>query len=326
MRYTKKQESVKLSKTENKRLWQAAIKWPLYSVAIMPVFLAGSWAYANGQPIRWEQFFGFLIAAILLLIWENLTNDIFDADTGVDQFKLHSVVALVGRRQLIARLAYLSLGLGLLLIFLLGTRSNPYVLPLVMGSCFLGYVYQGPPFRLGYQGLGEPLCWLAFGPFATSAALLVISPSSQYQNHIPWSTAGLIGSGPALATTLVLFCSHFHQTVQDAAHGKKTSLVRLGTHRAANLVPWLIVLILVLEIVPIFTRSLPISALLGLIALPSGMKLINLLKKHHNFPELISDSKFLALRFQTLNGFGLCLGFTLAPYLESNIGNLIMNK
>ncbi|RWW20843.1 hypothetical protein GW17_00015029 [Ensete ventricosum] len=28
---------------------------------------------------------------------------------------------------------------------------------------------QCPPFRLSYQGLGEPLCFAAFGPFATTA-------------------------------------------------------------------------------------------------------------------------------------------------------------
>ena len=35
-----------------------------------------------------------------------------------------------------------------------------------------GYVYQGPPFRLSYKGLGEPLCFAAFGPLATGAFYL----------------------------------------------------------------------------------------------------------------------------------------------------------
>jgi 1,4-dihydroxy-2-naphthoate octaprenyltransferase len=38
-----------------------------------------------------------LLAAILLLLWENLSNDLFDADTGVDAVgKPHSVVNLTG--------------------------------------------------------------------------------------------------------------------------------------------------------------------------------------------------------------------------------------
>lgn len=36
---------------------------------------------------------------------------------------------------------------------------------------------QCPPFRLSYQGLGEPLCFSAFGPFATTAFYLLLGSS-----------------------------------------------------------------------------------------------------------------------------------------------------
>ena len=42
-------------------------------------------------------------------------------------------------------------------------------------SCIVYFQYfdcvisQCPPFRLSYQGLGEPLCFAAFGPLATTA-------------------------------------------------------------------------------------------------------------------------------------------------------------
>tara|TARA_Y100001968_G_C19445614_1_gene765230 strand:- start:156 stop:1178 length:1023 start_codon:yes stop_codon:yes gene_type:complete len=314
-------KSVKASKVERKRLWQAAIKWPLYSVAIMPVFLAAGWRQAIQENIRWGQLIGFLLASIFLLIWENLTNDLFDSDTGVDKFKLHSVITLLGKRRLVSRLANSALVFGLLMISILSIRSHHSVLFLVLGSCALGYLYQGPPFRLGYHGLGEPLCWLAFGPLGTAAALLVITPHTGVENGIPWDIAILIGSGPSLATTLVLFCSHFHQVTQDAECGKKTSLVRLGTRRAADLVPWIIALILFLECIPIFQGNLPITVLLGMIALPKGLALITLLKQHHNHPDLISECKFLALQFQTLNGFGLSIGLAIAPALGINFAH-----
>ena len=72
--------------------------------------------------------------------------------------------------------------------------SSVLVLALVLLCCGLGYIYQGPPFRLGYRGLGEPLCWLAFGPCATAAALMVLEP--QGANVIPWATAWMLGAGP----------------------------------------------------------------------------------------------------------------------------------
>ena len=316
-------KSINTSNSERKRLWKAAIKWPLYSVAIMPVFLAAGWTHAIKSNVRWGQLIGFLAASIFLLIWENLTNDLFDSVTGVDEFKFHSLVKLLGKRQLVRQLAYASLLFGLCLILILAFRSDPSVFFLVAGSCFLGYLYQGPPFRLGYQGLGEPLCWLAFGPLATAAALLVISPRSEITSVIPWETSLLLGSGPALATTLVLFCSHFHQVIQDGLHGKKTPLVRLGTDRVAKLVPWIVTFVFAMEWIPILNGRLPISSLLSCIGLPPAIALIRLLSKHHNHPLMISECKFLALRFQTLNGIGFSLGIAIAPSL--GIGLALQN-
>ena len=304
---------MKSSSSERKHLWKAAIKWPLYSVAIMPVILSAGWKLGNSGNIRLGQFIGFLIASILILLWENLTNDLFDDETGVDKYKFHSVVALTGNKTTVSRVAYFSLLLGLFIIFILALKSKITVLFLVLICCFLGYLYQGPPFRLGYKGLGEPLCWIAFGPLATAAALTVISTKSNIY-IIPWGTALMIGSGPAMATTLVLFCSHFHQINQDAAVGKKSPLVVLGTHRASEFLPWLVGLIFLLELFPVISGIWPITTLMCLISLPHGLDLIKLIKRHHNQPKLIKDSKFLALRFQTINGLCLSVGFAMSSF------------
>ena len=55
-----------------RQLWKAAIKWPMYSVAVMPVLLAAGWLLGQGQALRWGQLMAFLLAAVLLLAWENL--------------------------------------------------------------------------------------------------------------------------------------------------------------------------------------------------------------------------------------------------------------
>ena len=301
---------------QRRRLWKAAIKWPMYSVAVMPVLLAAGARLGAGQLMRWDQLMGFLLAAILLLLWENLSNDVFDAETGVDALgKPHSVVNLTGRRDRIAWLSSLALVLGLLLMAWLAWRSQPVSLALVMVCCGLGFIYQGPPFRLGYRGLGEPLCWLAFGPFATAAALLVLGPAGGVA-AVPWAEALRLGSGPAVATTLVLFCSHFHQVEEDAAHGKRSPVVRMGTARSAALIPWFIALTLALEWWPLLNGSWPPSVLLSGVALVPGFALARLLRQHHDQPDRISGSKFLALRFQAFNGLGLMLGLAL-PVLQA---------
>ncbi len=285
----------------------------MYAVAVMPVLLAAGWRFGRGEAVRLDQLLLFLLAAVLLLAWENLANDVFDAETGVDTHgKPHSVVNLTGRRRAVAAWSNAALAAGLALMVLVAWRSSPQVLALVLGCCGLGYLYQGPPFRLGYRGLGEPLCWLAFGPCATAAGLLALAPAGS--PGVPWGPALELGSGPALATTLVLFCSHFHQVEHDAANGKRSPVVHLGTGAAAALVPWFVAAALALEWAPVLVGHWPLTALLGGIGLPPARRLIALLQRHHREPERISGSKFLALRFQALNGLGLAAGLALGVW------------
>lgn len=48
----------------------------------------------------------------------------------------------------------------------------PSATRMLAAAVAMGYLYQGPPFRLSYLGLGEPLCFAAFGPLATCAFYL----------------------------------------------------------------------------------------------------------------------------------------------------------
>ena len=134
---------------DKKKLWKEAIKWPLYSVAVMPILISATYNLYINNKIIILHFIGFTLAAILILFWENLTNDLFDSETGIDQFKFHSIVNLVDNKKLISIIAYSSLILGLLIIFMISVTINLKIILLIILCCFLGYLYQGPPFRLG---------------------------------------------------------------------------------------------------------------------------------------------------------------------------------
>ena len=294
-----------------KRLWVKAIKWPLYSVAILPVFVSGAYILNTYEKIRISNLIAFTFASILILIWENLTNDLFDADTGIDQFKFHSILNLVQNRKLVSITAYTSLVIGLLIISIISMLTSINILILVVTCCVLGYFYQGPPFRLGYKGLGEPLCWIAFGPLAYSAALLALNPLDNYLITTPWKESLLLGSGPSLATTLVLFCSHFHQIVEDKRHGKNSPLVLLGAKKGAYLVPWIVFAIYIFQFLTVILGFIPVFCLFYFFSFPQALKLINLLKSSYNKPSVIKNCKFIAIKFQTINGFGLITGLIL---------------
>tara|TARA_Y100001968_G_C19423540_1_gene753108 strand:- start:317 stop:1279 length:963 start_codon:yes stop_codon:yes gene_type:complete len=306
-------KTINSSSSDISDLWLKAIKLPMYSVAVMPSFLVCGWLLGAGHGFRTHNLILFLVGSILILLWENLSNDLFDAQTGIDEAnKPYSVVALVKNEILIRNISMVVLIMGIMIFLLITYKSNNLLIFIVLICCFIGYIYQGPPFRLGYKGLGEPLCWIAFGPFATFAAFLALIPiSKEIPQDFIWNLSIILSAGPALATTLVLYCSHFHQVHEDKKHGKKSPVVRLGSKQAADLVPFIIGLIFLMELLPIIYGLWPYTGLLTIISLPSSISLIKLLKKFHNNPEKISNSKFLALKFQFLNGITLAFGLSI---------------
>ncbi|MEL7333558.1 MAG: 2-carboxy-1,4-naphthoquinone phytyltransferase [Cyanobacteria bacterium J06560_2] len=292
----------------------AALKPPMYCVAIMPICVGSAVAYAETLQFRWGVFTTFALSAVLLLIWENLSNDVFDAETGIDVNKHHSLVNLTRNRRLIFWLGNVALCLGVAGIFALALWQQDFtVLAMVLGCCVLGYLYQGPPFRLGYQGLGEILCFLSFGPLAVGAAYYSQVQSWNTQSwQLPLSTPLL----PAImvvgiATTLVLFCSHFHQVEDDLNAGKRSPIVRLGTERGAKLLPVACGLVFLTVLSAIATGGLPLSAVLLLGALPAAIRLCRHVLTFHDQPARVSNSKFLAIHFHFWSGLLLTLALSI---------------
>ncbi len=301
-----------------RQLWMAAIKPPMYCVAVMPIVVGSAVAYAQTHAFNFVTFAIFSSSAVLLLVWENLSNDVFDAATGIDRNKHHSVVNLTQNRTLIFWLSNVCLLLGITGILAIALyQKDPTVLKMVLACCALGYLYQGPPFRLGYQGWGEGLCFLSFGPLAVGAAYY--SQSQSWPEHIGQgallSSALMIG----ITTTLVLFCSHFHQGEDDLKAGKKSPVVRLGTWRSAQLLPWACSSILVISGLAMLQGQLPWSALLLWASAPAAIQLCRHVLKFHNQPERVKNAKFLAINFHFWSGLLLTVSL-LSAGISAGLG------
>ncbi len=292
-----------LSKTSQTKLWLAAIKPPMYSVAIMPIVVGTSIAFYETKVHNGAIFWIFLLSAIWILAWLNLSNDVFDSETGIDKNKAHSVVNLTGNKSLVFWLSniLLTFGIGGILTIAWWQRDVT-VLALVLACCFLGYTYQGPPFRLGYQGLGEFICFLTFGPMAIAAAYY-----SQTQHFSLESLAGSLVIG--LTTTIILFCSHFHQVEDDLAAGKKSPIVRLGTEKGARVLRGLTLSIYLITIMGIIWGLYPIHTALIFLSLPWGWSLMRHVDKFHAQPEAVSNSKFLAVNLHFISGILFAIGY-----------------
>jgi 2-carboxy-1,4-naphthoquinone phytyltransferase len=289
-----------------RKLWLAALKPPMYSVAVIPIGLGTAIAQFQQGTVNGWIAATFLLSAISIVAWSNVSNDVYDADTGIDKNKHHSLVNLTGNQLLM-----FWLGNGLLLFGILGIvmiawmQQDATVLGLVSLCCGLGYLYQGPPFRLGYQGLGEILCFFAYGPLALSAVY--------YSQTSSWSLANLCASiFLGITTSIILFCSHFHQVADDIAAGKRSPVVRLGTERGAALLPWLCGIAYGVVVSGVIVSVMPPSTLLSLGSLPFAIQLCRFVRQYHNQPLRVNNCKFIAVALHFWSGLLLGVGFLLA--------------
>lgn len=304
------EEKVKsiIKETPSKRkLWYAAIKPPMYTVAVIPITFGTALAYAETRLFNPLIFAIFLFSAISIIAWLNLSNDFFDSHTGIDVNKAHSLVNLTGNASLVFWLSNLFLVLGLAGILLINLWLEDWTLfGLIIACCFLGYTYQGPPFRFGYLGLGEIICFFTFGPMAIASAYY--SQTESFSVNSLWASV-LIG----ISTTIILFCSHFHQVEDDIRAGKKSPIVRLGTANGAKVLTVSTIVFYGLCVLFTLLKILPYSSLIVFLSLPIALKMINHVNENHARPSVVQNSKFIAVNYHFLSG--LLLSISIIPIL-----------
>lgn len=296
-------ELVKQGQPSRRKLWLAAIKPPMYTVAVVPIGLGT--AIAVAETGRWDsRIFGTLMAAAIAIVaWINISNDVFDADTGIDVHKAESVVNLTGNRNLMFWVGNLLLAVGLAGIVAIGWwQQDGTVLGIVVLCCLLGYTYQGPPFRLGYQGLGEIICFVCFGPLALAAAY--------YSQTQEFSGVNLLASmAIGILTSIILFCSHFHQVADDLQAGKKSPIVRLGTARGAMVLRISLAAVYLLWALGIGLGYFPLTTGLVGLGLPIAGQLDRFVRENHDQPAVVRTCKYLAVRLHFASGVLLAVGF-----------------
>ncbi|CAA2971830.1 2-carboxy-1,4-naphthoquinone phytyltransferase, chloroplastic [Olea europaea subsp. europaea] len=296
-------------------IWRA-IKLPMYSVALIPLTVGTAAAYWQTGQFFARRYFMLWASSVLAILWINLSNDVYDFDIGADENKKESVVNLFGRflRSNIARcnrtgthvVAWFALVLGyvgLNLVSILEAKSLRSM-PLFFSAVFCGYIYQCPPYRLSYQGLGEPLVFAAFGPFITISYYLLQRTTSE----LPITSTVVAASILVGFTNLILFCSHFHQIKDDMAVGKISPLVRLGTEASAKVVKMAMVALYSLLFIFGVGQILPLPrVILCGLTLPVGNLGGVLFDKTKIFM-----AKYYCVRLHTIFGAALAAGLVAA--------------
>ncbi|KAL6763001.1 UbiA prenyltransferase family [Haematococcus lacustris] len=289
----------------------------MYSVGYIPVLVGGAAVFALQGVLPWARLGALVAAALCIIAWLNLSNDAFDAATGVDVSKPESVVNLTGSRPLVfwSSLGFLAAGVSLLLRQIAATGDSRVTVMLALAiSC--GYVYQGPPFRLSYKGVGELLCFIAFGLLATPAFFLALQPDAAAAARIaalPTASVWALGCLVGTTTSIILFTSHFHQIEGDRAAGKMSPLVRLGAARAYKVLVASVAGVYLATAAAAGTGLLPpVAALATLASLPASNQLLRFAQEHHLVPARIAPLKKFACGWHIGYGASLAAGLLLS--------------
>lgn len=209
------------------------------------------------------------------------------------------------------------------LVFYILVQPNPLATKALYAAICFGYLYQGPPFRWSYLGLGEPLCFAAFGPLATNAFYLAQVPAS---SAVPAAGASLLSVIPpsmwamstflGLSTSIILFCSHFHQIDGDRKAGKMSPLVRMGVEKSAStlkvLVGSMYAVMLVLSLFGVLPFAMWTSAM---VSYGFASEMIKLAETESDNPKALKNLKFLATRWHIAFSSMLMLGLIVAKLM-----------
>jgi 1,4-dihydroxy-2-naphthoate octaprenyltransferase len=234
--------------------------------------LIGGLLAAPAPTANWLYFSLALIGLVAAHAANNMINDYFDLEGGVDsaeyvraQYAPHPVLSgLTTKKGLLLAIAAVNvLDLAILLV-LTEARGWPVAAFALMGL-FISVFYVAPPLKLKHRGMGEPGVLIVWGPLMIGGTYYVTTGVLE-----PWV---LVASLPyAILVTTVLMGKHIDKFEADSAKGIHTLPVILGRERATFLTQELMVAYFVLVLCLVLVGTLGVWALLTFLAVPSLWK------------------------------------------------------
>jgi 1,4-dihydroxy-2-naphthoate octaprenyltransferase len=209
-----------------------------------------------------------LVGIVLAHAANNLMNDLFDVEVGLDTetypralYAPHPVLSgMISRRGLLRASLFVN-ALDLVILGVLFVERGWPVVALAVGGFVLSAAYTAPPLRLKKRGLGEPTVLAVWGP------LMVGGCYYAGVGKLPWGI--VLASIPyGLLCTSVLMGKHIDKIPWDAPEGIRTLPVIMGEQPARRVTQGLMIAFYVITAVLAFDGVIPWTALAVFGALP----------------------------------------------------------
>ncbi len=243
--------------------WIAGARPRTLWTALSAVAVGTASAAAVGG-FHWRQALLALGVALGLQIASNYANDYSDGVRGTD-------INRVGPDRLVATgratpsavkgAAFVSFAIAIVLGLTLVVESGLYWL-LIVGvfAVWAAWHYTGSRRPYGYSGWGEIAVFVFFGPVAVLGTMLTQAGVVTW-----WAVVASVGVG--LYAVALLLVNNIRDLETDAAAGKRTLAVKIGSPRARQLFAATVMLPVILAVIVAFVR--PWALMATVVALPS---------------------------------------------------------
>jgi len=258
--------------------WLIITRAAVFTMTITSGLIGGLLAAALAENPNWLRFALAVIGLTLAHAANNMTNDYFDLEGGVDtneyaraQYAPHPVLSgMISKRALMTAIVFVNLlDAFIMLYFILQTGWQ--VLIFALAGLFISVFYVAPPIRLKHIGLGELGVFLVWGPLMIGGTYYVTAeampPIGVWLACVPY----------ALIVTTVLIGKHIDKHDADQAKGIHTLPVVIGERVSLWLnMALMVVLYYLVVLTLVITEVVGPWVLLVVLALPRLARVIKI--------------------------------------------------
>ncbi len=214
--------------------WLILTRAAVFPMTLFSGLIGGLLAAAHPEA-DWGCFALSIIGLVVAHAANNLMNDYFDLEGGVDEsdspralYAPHPVLSgWISKEGLFAAIVLFNAIGAVVLLALFEARGWP-VAVFAAAGLFVSVFYVAPPFKLKHHGLGEPGVFLVWGPLMTGGAYFVTTgeaPLWVFAASLPY----------AILVTSVLIGKHVDKLPHDSRKSIRTLPVILGEERSLRL-------------------------------------------------------------------------------------------
>jgi 1,4-dihydroxy-2-naphthoate polyprenyltransferase len=235
-----------------------------FTASTVPVAAAGALAAADGR-FSWPLFLAALVAAVLLHVGTNVTNEIYDVRKGIDDITSPRASHALLKGRLTEREAFVLAGAAFAAaaaigVGLVAVRGWPVAVLGLVGLAG-GFGYTAPPLQYKFHALGLPLVFLLMGPLMVVGAYYVVAGTFSWRALVVSLPVGLL-------VAAILHGNEWRDLSDDARAGISTLSIRAGRRVAHLLYVSLVVGAYLALAVAVAVGALPPPSLLAMLSLP----------------------------------------------------------